>query len=234
MKGEQIIGVVLPLAGIWFGYFVIHSLLASLTVKQWVAQRHPAWLRGYRLFFNGTAILLLIPPVWATYALRGPLLWQWGAAGHGMMILLNLLALAGFVWSLRWYDGGEFFGTRQWGRGGSVRDVAEPLADQLGEGGALRISPLHRFVRHPWYSLGLLFVWSHEMDLALLTGAIAITLYFAIGSRLEERKLIAWHGETYRRYQKRVPALIPLPWRHLDADEALALEREAERGRVSS
>ena len=45
-------------------------------------------------------------------------------------------------------------------------------------------------------------------------------LYFIIGSRLEEEKLIRYHGEVYRRYRDRVPGLVPLPWKHLrEADE---------------
>ena len=58
------------------------------------------------------------------------------------------------------------------------------------------------------------------MDPAWLVSCIAITLYFAIGSRLEERKLVAEFGESYRRYQRRVPGLVPLPGRRLSRADA--------------
>jgi protein-S-isoprenylcysteine O-methyltransferase Ste14 len=58
------------------------------------------------------------------------------------------------------------------------------------------------------------------MNAAWLVSAIAITLYFAIGSWFEERKLIAIHGDAYRRYRDKVPALLPLPWKFLSAEEA--------------
>ena len=65
---------------------------------------------------------------------------------------------------------------------------------------------------------------AHIMKKVLLS-AIAITLYFIIGSRWEERKLIAYHGEIYRRYRQQVPGLIPLPWRYLNRIEAEALQQ---------
>ncbi len=49
------------------------------------------------------------------------------------------------------------------------------------------------------------------MDPALLTSAVLITVYIGVGSRLEERKLIVFHGEIYRRYRGRVPALFSVP-----------------------
>lgn len=208
------IGRALLLSGAWLLYFVLHSLLASLTVKGWVAAHRPGWMRGYRIAFNLVALLSLLPPLWMLYGWRSALLWEWGPIGDGIALLLNLAALGGFVWSLRWYDGSEFLGTRQWRLG------IRTLEDQE----RFRISPLHRYVRHPWYSLGLVLVWAREMDLMLLVSALMITLYFALGSRLEERKLIAYHGERYRRYRERVPALVPRPWRNLSSQDAHALE----------
>jgi protein-S-isoprenylcysteine O-methyltransferase Ste14 len=61
------------------------------------------------------------------------------------------------------------------------------------------------------------------MDPAFLVAAIAITSYCIIGSRLEERKLLVYHGEVYRRYRERVPALLPLPWKKLSKEAAQEL-----------
>jgi len=54
---------------------------------------------------------------------------------------------------------------------------------------------------------------------ASLVTSIAITAYFVIGSRLEEKKLILYFGEQYKRYQKKVPGLLPLPWKYLSKTE---------------
>ena len=83
-----------------------------------------------------------------------------------------------------------------------------------------RLSAAHRYVRHPWYSFGLVIVWTRDMNAAMLVSALAITIYFVAGSRLEERKLIETHGDTYRRYRERVPGLLPLPSKRLGRAEA--------------
>lgn len=199
----------------WGLYFGLHSLLASLAAKNWAARRHPKWLRGYRLFYNAVALVLLVPLLALMARWQGPWLWQWRGLGWWIGNGLALLAGVGVVWSLRYYDGSEFLGLRQWRLGvGDVQDQER-----------FQISPLHRFVRHPWYSLGLVLLWTRDMDPALLTSAVLTTLYIGVGSRLEERKLIVFHGEIYRRYRGRVPALIPSPWRYLTGEEAEALLR---------
>lgn len=207
----------LMVIGAWLSYFLLHSLLASLAAKRLVARRWPGLMPAYRLFFNILAMLLLIPPLWLTYRWDGPWLWRWEGPWWWLANGLALLALALFWWSLRWYDSGEFIGLRQW------RRQERRVEDQE----RFHVSPLHRWVRHPWYSLGLVLVWTRDMNLALLWTAILITLYFVVGSRLEERKLMTYHGRAYARYRERVPGLIPRPWRHLSREEAEALEREA-------
>jgi len=138
------------LATAWLFYFAIHSLLASLWIKRRIATHHLEWMPAYRLGFNLVAIGLLALPVGLMWAFRGDLIWSWEGSAGWVMNGLGLLALLGFVWSLRFYDGLEFLGLRQW------RCRVTRVEDQE----VLRISPLHRFVRHPWYSLGLVVLWT--------------------------------------------------------------------------
>ncbi len=207
----------------WGLYFGLHSLLASLAVKTWVARRRPHWLPAYRLVYNGLALLLLLPLLVLLVLWRGPTLWAWSGIWAWVANGLALLAVAGFVWSLRYYDGAEFLGLRQW------RQRVRRVEDQE----CFSLSPLHRFVRHPWYSLGLVLLWTQDLDPALLVSALMMSLYCLVGSRLEERRLLIYHGEVYRRYREQVPALIPLPWRYLSGAEAAAL-LQAGRGPAGS
>jgi len=186
----------------WGLYGGVHSLLAAPACKNWLVRRLPAWSHAYRLFFNASALLLLLPPLALTLNATGDPIWHCPA---WLSWPLTLMALAGFFWSLRWYDSREFMGTNQWRR----RDHS------IHDAGPLVISPLHRWVRHPWYSLGLVLLWSRDMNAAWLTSSAIITLYLLIGYRLEEQKLLDMYGETYRDYQRRVPALLPNPWKHL-------------------
>jgi hypothetical protein len=69
-------------------------------------------------------------------------------------------------------------------------------------------------------------IWTRDMSETTLLSSVIITLYFLVGSRLEEKKLLVYHGDTYRRYMARVPGLIPLPWKSLTAEEAEALVKQ--------
>jgi len=206
----------LALVASWAVYAVIHSLLASHWVKRRLAARCPQCLSGYRLFYNLLALGLLPVPLWLTFSLPGEPLWQWQGVLAWLANGLALAAALGFVYSLRYYDGSGFLGLRQLREG--HRELGEP------EG--LCISPLHRWVRHPWYTLGLVILWTRDMNAPLLVTALVITAYFALGSRLEERKLLTQYGEAYARYRAAVPGLLPRPWRRLSAAQAAELERQ--------
>jgi len=198
----------------WLAYSALHSWLAANQVKAWVERHWPAAWPAYRLVFNLLSVLLLLPLLWITQRYAGALLWRvpgwiaWPAL---------VVAVTGFFWSLTWYDGATFLGLRQ-------------LRGRIGPDGeceAFKLSPMHCYVRHPWYTLGLLLLWTRDMNAAWLVAAVVITIYLIIGSRLEEEKLVARYGSAYRRYCRRVPGLLPLPGRFIREDEARMLETQA-------
>ena len=199
----------------WLGYFALHSALASLAAKQWVAARWPALMPAYRLAFNTIAALALLPIVWLLFSQPGRPLWSWTGAWAWLANGIALAAAAGFLRTLRDYDTGECLGLRQW------RSRTRTVADQEG----FHLSPVHRYVRHPWYFFSLLILWTRDMSEAMLLSALVMTAYFFVGARLEERKLLAYHGDRYRRYMARVSGLVPLPWKILSEAEALELVR---------
>ena len=193
----------------WIVYGALHSVLAASGSKRLFRNWFPDHYSAYRLVYNLLALLLLIPPLWLLFSFRGAPLWHWPPALAWLFDGAALLAVAGFVWSTRYYDTGEFAGLKQLRERAQNDEYRPPL----------RLSPLHRWVRHPWYFFGLVILWTREMNAALLVTALVLTLYFVIGSRLEDNKLVDCYGEPYRRYRDRIPGLVPLPWRHLSRQD---------------
>jgi protein-S-isoprenylcysteine O-methyltransferase Ste14 len=206
----------LTLLSAWLGYFALHSVLASLALKTWVAGRWPGLMPAYRIGFNIVASVALGPALWLLYSHPGPLVWGWFGAWAYVANGLALASVAGVFYTLRDYDGSEFLGLRQW------RSRTRSVQDQE----AFHLSPAHRFVRHPWYFFALVMIWSRDMSQSMLLSALLMTAYFVVGSRLEERKLIAYHGARYRHYMTQVAGLIPLPWKSLSETEARSLVSE--------
>ena len=202
----------------WLVYFGLHSLLASIGAKQYVASRWPRAMPAYRLVFNVLAVVLLAVPLWLSLAGSGPWLWRWSGFAFYISLMLSMAALAGFLWSLKYYDTSEFLGLRQ------LRERNASVDDQE----QFQLSPLHRWVRHPWYFFALVLIWTRDMNAPTLVTAILLTLYFIIGSRLEEQKLVRYHGEIYQRYRQLVPGLVPLPWKYLRQSDLEALTNSRE------
>ena len=200
----------------WIGYFALHSTLASLAVKRRVAAAWPDLMPYYRLTFNLLASLLILPILWLSYRNQGPMLWRWQGTAAWLANGLALAALFGFWLSLKSYDMQEFLGLRQ------LRSQVQRVEDQE----HFQLSMFHRFVRHPRYFFGLVLIWTRDFSATTLLSSVLITLYFVIGSRLEEKKLLAYHGDAYRRYMARVPGLIPLPWKSLTEEQARALLKQ--------
>lgn len=208
----------------WAAYFGVHSLLASRRLKAAVARRWPARTRAYRLVYNGLAVALLVPLVALVLALDGPWVLTWAGPWWWLAQGAAVAALGGFMASLRGYDLDHFLGLRQWRGSAAITDGGvEPWEP-------LRLAGFHRYVRHPWYFFGLVVLWTRDLHLAGFLSALAITAYLVVGSRLEERKLVAAYGEAYTAYRRRVPGLVPLPGRRLTPGEADELARRANRG----
>ena len=206
---------------VFLAYFAVHSLMASIFLKQWVHVHWPGLMPYYRLTFNALAIILAIPLLLVMYYFPGETLWQWQGVWFYISTALALLAVAGFVVSLRYYDLSEFWGTRQ------LQEGNDSVHDQEG----FHISHFHRYVRHPWYFFALVIIWTRDVSTTQLLVYFLVTVYFVLGSLLEERKLIAYHGKVYRKYQHKVAGIIPLPWKILSAQQARELLDEYQKNR---
>ncbi len=182
---------------------VLHSLLAGPRAKQWLHQRigSPAD-RGYRLFYNVVAAVTLLPVMAVPARYPGLTLYQIPEPWVFATSAVQIVALLAIVLTLLQTGASRFLGIRQ-------------LLFPKGSGAArLQVSGFYRWVRHPLYAAGLTLIWlSPVMTTSSLVLNLGFTFYIVIGSRFEERQLATEFGEPYLEYRRKVPALIPRPWK---------------------
>ena len=88
--------------------------------------------------------------------------------------------------------------------------MAQLLNPDLGDHPGMIERGLYRYVRHPLYTLSILFIWlTPVLTWNALALNIGVTLYMVIGSYFEERKLLDAFGEEYAGYRQRTPMLVP-------------------------
>lgn len=193
--------------------FVIWALLHSLTAmrrtkavaRRWMGERPYAGL--YRLLYNVFSFVTILPVFYVMWtAVPRTLLWQIPAPWSYGAQLLRLVGLVGLAVALWQTDIWDFVGLRQAVRFWQGQEEMSP-PPKLVTGG------MYALVRHPLYFFSMLVLWfSPVMVLPSFLFNLLATGYFYAGSRVEERRLAAFFGETYEVYRRRVPGLLPIPW----------------------
>ncbi|MTI21882.1 isoprenylcysteine carboxylmethyltransferase family protein [Fulvivirga sp. RKSG066] len=177
----------------WVVYFVLHSLLASTSVKTKI-ERLGLSQRAYRLMFVlmstvGLLVLLVINGLAggerflpATQEVKIIALFF----GGGGVLIINA--------AFKQYSLKGFLGFENEGK------------QELVTGGILG------YIRHPIYSGTILITLGflvYDPRVASLLSVGCIYLYLIIGISLEEKKLTQKFGQLYKDYQNEVPALVP-------------------------
>ena len=180
-------------------YGLFHSLLASPTFKYRTRKLIGAAAdRWFRLAFNFIAVVTLVPILVLPVVMTDKEIYTIPFPWVVVTLTIQVLAAIALIIGLRQTGISSFLGLRQ---AFLPEDTNPP---RLVTGG------LYRFVRHPLYTAGLVFIWLLPiMTWNLLALNIGLTAYIFIGATFEERKLLHQFGETYADYRHRTPMLIP-------------------------
>jgi protein-S-isoprenylcysteine O-methyltransferase Ste14 len=181
----------------WAVYGVLHSVLASLGVKNYFRKISGAYFKHYRLTYTLFAFIGLILIVWfqattPSINLFTPVFLT-KAAGC-IIAVVGLIIM--FVCIKKYFMG--------------LSGLRSLLHEEVYS--ELLISGIHRHVRHPLYLGTFLFIWGLVVvfpTFSLFISSSVITIYTLIGIRLEEKKLVHEFGDKYVAYQESVPKLIP-------------------------
>jgi protein-S-isoprenylcysteine O-methyltransferase Ste14 len=184
------------------GVFALqHNVMARPWFKNWWTRFVPQAIE--RSTFVAAASLVLFLLYWQWRPIPEPL---WEVKSTALRALIWILY--GFGWMLVFYssfviDHFELFGLKQVYRNyrGEPHETA-PFSERS----------LYRWVRHPLMLGFLIAFWAAPtMTLGRLLFAGVTTAWILLSIQIEERDLVHFLGEPYRRYREQTPMILPLP-----------------------
>ena len=178
-----------------------HSIMARRPFKKWWTKIVPAEIERSTYVLLSSLILILLYYLWRPLP---DVIWN-----------VNNTALTNILWVLYFFGWfivltGTFlinhfnlFGLQQVYRALKKQEQQYPKF----------VTPFYyKFVRHPLMLGFIIAFWATPlMTAGHLLFAIATTGYILIAIQLEERDLVSYHGEAYKRYQREVSQIIPMP-----------------------
>ena len=181
-------------------FFLQHSGMIRRGAKERIARRVPKiYYPACYSIASGIALCALIllwqPTDQLLFRLQGPARW--------LSVCLSVLAVAGFAWGVHSLHGFDPLGTLA---------LKAHLHGAAPSSAAFVARGPYGYVRHPLYLCMLLLIWSTpRLSTDQLLFNVLWTAWVVVGIKLEERDLLVEFGDTYRRHQRRVPMLLPLP-----------------------
>jgi len=191
---------------VWIGWCAMHSILIDPLVVKYLKINMGNKAVYYRLMYNVLSLLTLLPLLIITWIDQGDIIFSWSGWAVSIRLLFFVGAMVCFLGGAKGYDLQNFLGLKQ------IREGRESLL--LGDDESFSEAGIFGLIRHPWYLGSFLFVWSifgtyYEKNFACV---LILSCYLVLGTYLEERKILAEHGDMYRRYQARVSMFFPVKW----------------------
>ncbi|MBR1229335.1 MULTISPECIES: methanethiol S-methyltransferase [unclassified Bradyrhizobium] len=191
------------------------ALLINLVLMSIFAVQHSGMARqGFKRLFARFASPAIERSTYVLLASLSLILlfWQWqpmpavvwnieGPVFAGVVTAIGFMGWLIVLYSTFLISHFELFGLTQ---------VVAHFAGRLTAPIAFRTPGLYRLIRHPIYLGFIIAFWSTPvMTLGHLLFASVTTAYIFVGIWLEERDLVAFFGDEYRKYRERVAMLLP-------------------------
>ena len=182
-------------------FAIQHTIMARLVFKQWWTKIVSKPLERSVFVLLASLLLLLMNWQWSPLPKH-----IWHVEGSGGRTALYAVSFVG--WGLVLYatfliNHFDLFGLRQVWLYFKRREYTQV---------EFKETVLYSWVRHPIMLGFIIAFWATpDMTQGHLVFAAVTTAYILVGIQVEERTLLAIHGEDYRQYQKRVSMIIPMP-----------------------
>lgn len=141
-----------------------------------------------------TAVMVFWQPsTTALYEFQGPLRW--------VSRSIFFVSMAGIGWGFRSLKFFDPFGRTP---------IKKFIGGKTPRPQSFTVSGPYLWVRHPLYFFSLLMIWScPDLYVDRFIFNLLWTLWIIIGTVLEEKDLVSDLGDDYRKYQNKIPMLIP-------------------------
>ena len=182
----------------WGLFYSLHTALASSKLKRILKAKWPGPYNWYRLFYSLLSTILFLGIVIQALFLpvRNLFLPSQFSQYAGYMIATAGVMI--FLKSIKEISVSSFLGIK--------------TNDQQVERPELVATGMYAQIRHPLY-LGMLFIFLGYFLVSGTVGALihlaCLAAYLPVGIYFEEKNLIATFGDSYKSYQKEVPAFFP-------------------------
>ncbi|MBN1121473.1 MAG: isoprenylcysteine carboxylmethyltransferase family protein [Anaerolineae bacterium] len=201
----------LMIGGAFVAFAAIHSLVAGIRPKTILKRFLPervveGW---YRLVYNLFSFVTVAPVLVLIAVLPNPVVYLVPAPWSILMFVFQVLGFVGLAGALFVTDVLHFAGLKQFYA--FITNKPFPAQDP-----PMQVTGMYHYTRHPLYFFSLLAIWFLPlMTLNHLIFNMFSTVYFVVGSLIEEGRLERIYGQQYRDYKRRVSWLIPFPSRRL-------------------
>ncbi len=187
-------------------FAIQHTIMARLAFKRWWTTIIPAPIERSLYVLAASLLLLLMNWQWQPMP---EFVWHVKSTPGRLLLFATSFAGWGLVlyatWLINHFD---LFGVRQawlYYRGREYTPVQ------------FKEAVLYRWVRHPLMLGFIVAFWATpDMTQGHLLFAAVTTAYILVAIQIEERTLLAIHGDEYRQYQQRVSMILPMRPKSVD------------------